>query len=122
MAPLFSIIVPVYNADKYLGNCIESILRQTFKDFELILIDDGSKDSSPSICDEFKNKDERVKVIHQINSGVSIARKVGIEAAKGTYIASIDADDDVENEYLFEASKLITANNQSDVICFNHYY
>lgn len=121
MAPLFSIIVPVYNADEYLGNCIESILRQSFENFELILIDDGSKDSSPSICDEFKNKDERVKVIHQINSGVSIARKVGIEAAKGTYIVSVDADDDVESEYLLEASKLITTNNQPDVICFNHY-
>lgn len=121
MQPLFSIIVPVYNAEKYLDNCISSILKQSFLNYELILIDDGSTDSSPLICDKFANEDERVRVIHQTNCGVSIARKNGIENSKGFYIVSVDADDDVEPNYLEEADKLIKENNLPDVICFNHF-
>ena len=90
---LISIIVPIYNAEEYLVRCIESILKQTFVDYELILIDDGSSDHSSVICDDFSQKDERIKVIHQKNSGVSVARNVGIENAKGKYIMFVDADD-----------------------------
>lgn len=91
--PLVSIIVPVYNAEKYLNRCIDSILSQTMTDFELILIDDGSKDESGRICDEYAAKDARVRVIHKPNGGVSSARNLGIDHAKGKYIIFIDSDD-----------------------------
>lgn len=88
-----SIIVPVYNAEKYLNRCIDSILSQTMTDFELLLIDDGSKDESGCICDEYAEEDARVKVIHKPNGGVSSARNLGIDRAKGKYIIFIDSDD-----------------------------
>ena len=76
--PKISVIVPVYNVEKYLSRCIDSILNQTFRDFELILVDDGSPDKSGEICDEYAKKDDRIKVIHKKNGGVSIARNTGI--------------------------------------------
>lgn len=79
MEDLISIVIPVYNVEKYLTKCIESIIRQTYANLEIILIDDGSTDSSAKICDEFAKKDERIKVIHQSNKGVSIARNEGIK-------------------------------------------
>ena len=91
--PLLSIIIPVYQAKKYLGKCIDSILNQSFLDFELILVDDGSNDGSERICDEYTRKDNRIKVIHQINQGVSGARNTGLKYASGEYIAFVDADD-----------------------------
>lgn len=98
MFPVISIIVPVYKAEKYLSMCIDSILNQTFRDFELILIDDGSPDNSGKICDEYELKDNRIRVIHQCNSGVAIARNKGIQVAKGEWIAFVDADDWIEPE------------------------
>lgn len=92
-APLVSIIVPIYNAEKYLNRCIDSILSQTMPDFELLLIDDGSKDESGCICDEYAEEDARVKVFHKPNGGVSSARNLGIDYAKGKYIIFIDSDD-----------------------------
>lgn len=97
-----SIIVPVYNAEQYLPSCIQSILSQTRTDFELILVDDGSLDRSGEICDQFANKDSRIKVIHQSNGGVSRARNAGIEAAQGTWVCFIDADDFILPTYLEE--------------------
>lgn len=91
--PLVSIIVPVYNAEKYLNRCVDSILSQTMTDFELLLIDDGSKDDSGRICDEYSEKDARIKVFHKPNCGVSSARNLGIDQAKGKYIIFIDSDD-----------------------------
>ena len=91
--PKVSIIVPVYNTEKYLSQCVESILSQTFIDFELLLIDDGSKDDSGKICDEYAAKDNRIRVFHIANSGVSTARNMGLDNAKGKYIAFLDADD-----------------------------
>lgn len=88
-----SIIVPVYNAEKYLRHCLDSILNQSFKDFELLLIDDGSKDRSGKICDEYAEKDKRVSVLHQVNQGVSVARNVGLEHAQGEWIYFPDSDD-----------------------------
>lgn len=91
--PMISIIVPVYKVEKYLSKCVESILAQTFADFELILVDDGSPDSCGSICDEYALKDSRIKVIHKKNGGLSDARNAGIVVAKGEYLAFIDSDD-----------------------------
>lgn len=102
-----SIIVPVYNVEEFLSKCIDSILAQSYSHFELLLIDDGSKDNSGKICDEYAQKDKRIKVIHQKNAGVSAARNRGISEAKGDYICFIDADDWVNKEYLETFSSLI---------------
>lgn len=93
-----SIITPVYNGETYLDRCIASILAQTHKDLELILIDDGSKDSSGDICDRWAAKDPRIKVIHQKNQGVSAARNAGLDAASGEFIGFVDADDEIAPE------------------------
>ena len=94
--PKLSVIVPVYNTEKYLRECIVSILAQTFTDFELILVDDGSTDNSGAICDEYERSDTRIKVIHQANGGVTVARKHGLAASVGEYISFIDSDDTIE--------------------------
>ena len=90
---MLSIIVPVYNTEKYLGECIESILNQTYRDFELLLVDDGSTDKSLEICIGYKRKDSRIKVFHRENSGVSAARNYGLESAQGEFISFCDSDD-----------------------------
>lgn len=100
MSKLYSVIVPVYNSEKVIGRCIESILCQTLDDFELILVDDGSTDSSGEICDHYKEKDQRIKVIHIKNSGVSAARNIGINHAIGKYIVFVDSDDYVSKLHL----------------------
>lgn len=99
--PTLTIIVPVFNTEKYLERCIDSILNQTFKELEVILINDGSTDSSGQICDDYAKKDLRVKVIHQSNKGQSIARKNGLVIAKGNYIGFIDSDDWI-SPYMYE--------------------
>lgn len=91
--PKISFIVPVYKMEKYIHQCVQSILKQTFKDFELILVDDGSPDTCPEICDEYAAKDNRVKVIHKKNAGVSAARNSGIELAQGEWAYFVDSDD-----------------------------
>lgn len=91
--PQLSVIVPVYNAEKTLRQCVDSILSQTYEDFELLLIDDGSKDSSPIICNEYEKKDSRVRVFYKENGGVSSARNLGLEFARGEWITFIDSDD-----------------------------
>ena len=91
--PKVSILIPVYNAEKTLRRCVDSVLHQEYTDFELILVDDGSRDNSPAICDNYARKDDRVKVIHAKNGGVSRARNLGINAASGAYLQFIDADD-----------------------------
>lgn len=96
--PLVSIVVPVYNAEKYLPRCIDSILRQSYKNIELILVDDGSFDRSASICDSYALANDNVKVFHGKNSGVSAARNTGIALASGDYIGFVDADDYVDND------------------------
>lgn len=97
--PLISVIVPVYNVEKYLSRCIDSILSQTFTDFELLLIDDGSKDHSGSICDEYAKTDSRIRVFHKENGGVSSARNIGLDNAKGEWVSFVDADDIIEQDY-----------------------
>ena len=96
---LISVIVPVYNAENTLRQCVDSILSQKYKDYELILVDDGSKDGSLSICDEYALKDSRVKVFHKPNGGVSSARNLGLDHAQGKWIAFIDSDDYITEGY-----------------------
>ncbi len=113
--PIISAIVPIYNSEKYLEACIDSILAQTFTDFELILIDDGSTDSSGIICDRYAQKDNRVVVIHKENAGVSAARNDGINLAKGEYITFVDSDDYIDND-MFKIF-CTNVNNNDIVIC-----
>lgn len=98
--PKISIIVPAHNVEKVVGRCIESILEQTYTDFELILVNDGSADRTGEVCDIYTQKDERVQVIHQTNSGVSAARNTGLAKSKGKYVLFIDSDDYVEKDFL----------------------
>lgn len=98
--PEFSVIVPVYNVEKYIGRCIKSILEQKFADFELILVDDGSTDTSGQICDQYALQDKRIYVLHQENGGVSSARNAGLQRAQGEFISFLDSDDTVESNYL----------------------
>ena len=98
-SPEISIIVPVYKVEKYLNECIDSILAQTFTDFELILVDDGSPDNCPALCDAAAEKDSRVRVIHKQNGGVSTARNAGLAAAQGNWIGFVDPDDFVDKTY-----------------------
>ncbi len=107
----FSVIVPVYKVEKYLPNCIKSVLSQSFCDFELILVDDGSPDSCPEICDDYKEKDERIKVIHKPNGGLASARRAGIKEAQGEYVFNLDSDDLIENDVLESAYNIIKETN-----------
>lgn len=99
--PEISIVVPVYNVEKYLEKCVESILGQTFQDYEIILVDDGSTDRSPDLCDAFGRQDERIRVIHQENRGLGGARNCGIRAARGRFIGLVDSDDYI-SPYMYE--------------------
>ena len=98
--PAISIIIPVYKAEKYLLRCLDSISKQTFEDFEVIMVDDGSPDNSGTICDEFVERDNRFNVVHKENGGVSSARAIGVEIAKGKYSIHFDPDDWVEENML----------------------
>lgn len=115
--PKLSVIVPVYNTEKYLRECIESILAQTFTDFELILVDDGSIDSSGAICDEYAGKDRRIQVIHQPNAGVTNARKSGVRCAGGTYFSFVDSDDWIHPEMFEQMVAKGEATNADMVVC-----
>ena len=110
-----SVIIPVYNVEAYLPQCIESVLSQTYTDFELILVDDGSKDASLDICKQYAQKDIRVKALHQENAGVSTARNKGLSAATGTWVTFIDSDDWADADFLENFH--IDKNSDADVIC-----
>ena len=118
--PKISVIVPVYNAEKYLRRCVDSILAQTFTAFELLLIDDGSKDKSGEICDEYAKKDERVKVFHKANEGISATREFGILHGMGIFIQFVDSDDWVEKTCLEDNLSLAEKSNADIII--NDYY
>ena len=98
--PAISVIIPVYNAEQYLRRCVDSVLTQSYTDFELLLIDDGSRDQSPAICDEYAAADHRVQVFHKPNGGVSSARNLGLDHARGQWITFIDSDDFISPNYL----------------------
>lgn len=115
--PELSVIVPVYNAEKYLHKCVDSILNQTYWDFELLLVDDGSPDQCGRICDTYATQDPRVKAVHKPNGGVSEARNVGLDKAQGNYISFIDPDDWVEPD-LFRSTVDFCKSKQTDIVCF----
>lgn len=115
--PKLSVIVPVYNTEKYLRECINSILAQTFTDFELILVDDGSTDRSGVICDEYANKDKRIRVIHQENGGVTVARRSGIQIACGEYMAFVDSDDWISQDMYQDMMAKAEAYGTDMVLC-----
>ncbi len=119
--PLISIIVPVYKVENVLNNCVQSILNQTFRDFELILVDDGSPDNSGKICDEYSNIDNRVRVIHKENGGVSSARNIGIQVAIGKFICFVDSDDEVDVNYLKLLIDLYENNVELAICGFNWF-
>lgn len=112
-----SIIAPVYQVEKYIGQCIESVINQTFKNFELILIDDGSKDKSGNICDEYAKRDKRIHVVHTENKGAASARNRGLDLATGKYIAFVDGDDYLAKNMLDKLYKVITQENCDVVVC-----
>lgn len=113
--PKISIIVPVYNVEEYLNRCIDSILNQTFQDFELILVNDGSTDNSGQICDNYAIRDKRIRVIHKENGGVSLARNKGLDIARGKYVQFIDSDDYIEKDMLDKVYNTMLKEN-SDII------
>ncbi len=116
---LLSIIVPVYNTEKYLKKCLDSILKQDFNDYEIILIDDGSKDNSGRICDEYSLRDARIRVVHKMNEGLLLARREGIKIAKGEYIMHCDADDYLAGNALGKIATLIEETNP-DMLMFGY--
>lgn len=119
--PELTIIVPVYKVEPYLRRCIDSILNQTFRDFELILIDDGSPDNCGAICDEYAEKDGRILVIHQKNQGVSAARNAGLDIARGTYLGFVDSDDWIEPEMYETMITTAKEKNVDVVVCGINY-
>lgn len=106
-SPLVTIVLPIYNVEKYLKKCIDSVLSQTYKNIEIILVDDGSTDNSSQICDEYKLIDKRIKVIHKENGGLSSARNVGIDNSNGEFVALIDSDDFISNNFISELLNLL---------------
>lgn len=115
--PLISVIVPIYKVEKYIDRCVDSILAQSFADFELILVDDGSPDKCPQICDEYAKKDSRIRVIHKENGGLSDARNAGIDIAEGEWLAFIDSDDYVHEDYLKSMYNAAIENNADLAVC-----
>lgn len=117
METAISVIVPIYRVEKFLPQCIESVLNQTFTDFELILVDDGSPDLCPAICDEAAERDARVRVIHQANAGLSAARNAGIEAAHGAWLSFVDSDDYIAPHFCEKLYQTAQRTNADCVMC-----
>ena len=117
MNPIFSVIVPIYNVERYLRQCIESMIKQDFSSVEIILVDDGSTDSSSMICDEYAKVDKRIRIIHKKNGGLVSARQAGASVAMGKYILNVDGDDWVTPNYFRELANIVSV-YEPDMICF----
>lgn len=115
--PLISVIVPVYKVEKYLNRCVDSIIRQTYKNIEIILVDDGSPDACPALCDALADKDDRVRVIHKTNGGLSSARNAGLDVAKGEYIGFVDSDDAIAPDMYEHLYKILIDFDADVSIC-----
>ena len=120
MSPFFSIILPIYNIEAYLRRGVQSILEQSFQDYEIILVDDGSTDGSPAICDEYAKQYECIRVIHKPNGGLSSARNAGLEIAQGIYVWFVDPDDWIEPDAL-EQLHLVSCDLKNDIVKFGYY-
>ena len=118
--PLVSIIIPVYNVEKYLDKCLDSVVNQTYTNLEIILVDDGSPDRCPAICDEWKSRDSRIKVIHQPNGGLSRARNAGLKIATGEFIGFVDSDDWIEPD-MYETLLSTMLETGADIVVCNFY-
>lgn len=116
-SPLVSVIIPVYNTEKYLKKCVESVLNQTYRNLEIWLIDDGSTDSSPKICDEFAQRDERIHVIHKENAGQGIARNLALDKCSGDFISFVDSDDWVQPEFIDKLLSALLENKADIAVC-----
>lgn len=116
--PLISVIIPVYNVEKYLNRCVNSVINQTYKNLEIILVDDGSLDNSGKMCDELVSYDNRIKVIHQANKGLSGARNTGLACSHGDFIAFVDSDDWIKNDY-YEYCLNLIKENDADIVQIN---
>lgn len=118
---MISVIVPIYNVEEYLDRCIKSIVEQTYRDLEIILVDDGSTDNCPSLCDNWEKKDARISVIHKANGGLSDARNVGIDKSRGEYIVFVDSDDYIMPKM---CERLLTTliENDADIALCNYFY
>lgn len=117
---MISVIIPVYNVEKYLAECVDSVLRQTHTDYEILLVDDGSTDSSGQMCDEYARKDSRIRVIHRPNGGLSAARNTGLKAAQGKYIYFLDSDDYIEERAL-EHLTALAEQETADIVFFDGF-
>lgn len=115
--PLITVIVPVYNVEKYLRRCLDSIIRQTYQNLEILCIDDGSIDNSGEICEQYVARDARIKVIHQENQGLSTARNKGLDTATGEYIAFVDSDDYIAADVLEQLYQSAVSSDATCVIC-----
>ena len=115
MQPLISVIVPIYNVEDYLNRCVDSIINQTYKNLEIILVDDGSPDNCPQMCDDYAKKDSRIKVVHKENGGLSDARNAGMKVATGGYVSFIDSDDYVSLDF-YEILLQTMIDNDSDIV------
>lgn len=122
MEPLITIIIPVYNVEKYLKRCVDSVLAQTYRNFEVILIDDGSPDKSGELCDLFAEDDCRIRVFHTQNGGVSNARNIGLDNANGDYITFVDSDDYIHPDYLAELLKAVMEHKSSKIAVCSFYH
>ena len=117
---LVTVVLPIYNVEKYIDRCVESIVNQTYKNIEIIMVDDGSPDNCPLICDTWAQKDERIRVIHKKNEGLSMARNTGIEEAHGDYILFLDSDDYVEYNLVESCVKNIENNDGSQIVVYGY--
>lgn len=117
---LISVIIPIYKVEPYLHQCVDSVLNQTYQNLEIILVNDGSPDNCPKICDDYANKDKRIKVIHKLNEGLSDARNAGLRIANGEYVLFLDSDDYwIGNDSIVELEKILDNNDKVDIIYFD---